>query len=160
MWRKHDLARLRGRSATERDLLVEAMWWLGVARGAILALPFRWTARLFALSPGETQTVVNPDSPEVTQRIAWALRVASARSPWRSTCLAQALAGSVMLRRRRLPGTLVLGVARSDAEGRQLMAHAWLSSGRAIITGIDEHERYNAVAKFTVNRRCVPPRAS
>jgi hypothetical protein len=158
MWRKNDLDRLRGRSAADRQLLVEAMLWLGIARSAILTIPFRWTTRLFALKPGEAGAdAVNPSSFAVAQRIGWALRAASGRSPWHSTCLAQALAGTSMLRRRGIPGTLTMGVARSAAESSGLEAHAWLSCSNIILTGADGCARYRVIAKFTLNLPCESP---
>ena len=57
-----------------------------------------------------------------------ALRRASRGHP--DTCLAQALAGRVMLRRRRLPSTLSLGVRE---EGGDLAFHAWLRAGGLLL---------------------------
>jgi hypothetical protein len=159
MWRKSDLDKLRGRSTADRQLLVEAMLWLGIARSAILTIPFRWTTRLFALKPGEAGTAVDQSSRAVARRIGWALRAASGRSPWHSTCLAQALAGTRMLRRRGIPGTLTMGVARSTVESSGLEAHAWLSCSSVILTGADGCERYRVIAKFTLNLPCEPPQA-
>ncbi len=153
MWRKNDFVKLRGRKAAGGRLLVEAMLWLALARSAILTIPFRWTVRLFALRPGEADGAgaIDQRSREMTQRISWALRVASARSPWQSTCLAQALAATGMLRCRRIPATLAMGVARSAADAASLEAHAWLSCDGVILTGAGGHEKYNIVAKFTLN---------
>jgi Transglutaminase-like superfamily len=164
MWRRRDFVELRRRSGAERQLLVEATLWLGLARSAILTIPFRWTTRLFALRPGEGDASTDRLSRELAQRIGWALRVASARSPWQSTCLAQALAGTGMLRRRRIPATLSMGVARSADQLNGMEAHAWLSCAGLILTGGGSHEKYNVVARFTLSRidqsqRCAPPHA-
>jgi Transglutaminase-like superfamily len=134
-------------------LFIEAMLWLAVARAAILTVPFRWITRLFALIPGDGDIAMDLRSGEMVQRISWALRVASARSPWNSTCLAQALAGTRMLRRRRIPATLAMAVAKRAEEPGSLEAHAWLSCGDVILTGAADHERYNVVAKFALNPR-------
>jgi len=152
MWRRDDFAKLRGRSAADRRLLGEAMLWLGLARCAILTIPFRWTTRLFALRPGEAGTGMDQPCPEVAQRVGWALRTAAAHSPWQSTCLAQALAGAGMLRIRRIPATLAMGVAKSADEPRSLEAHAWLSCDGSILTGRDAVEKYNVIAEFSVSR--------
>jgi hypothetical protein len=152
MWRRQDFVKLRERSAADRRLLVEAMVWLGLARCAILTIPFRWTTRLFALRSGEMVAAVDQSSRDLARRIGWALRSAGARSPWHSTCLAQALAGTVMLRRRRIPSSLTMGVAKSDVAPGSLSAHAWLSCGGNILTGRDGYEKFNIIAQFTVNR--------
>lgn len=152
MWQKNDFVRLRGRSVADRQLLAEAMLWLGLARAAILVIPFRWTTRLFALRSGDADALLDQPSRDIAHRIGWALRIAAARSPWRSTCLAQALAGTAMLRRRRIPATLAMGVAKSADEQRSLEAHAWLSCQGTIITGANGYEKYSVVAKYTLNR--------
>ncbi len=127
--------------------------WLGVARCAILTIPFRWTTRLFTLKPGGLAAAgVDPPSSALAHRIGWALRSAAARSPWQSTCLAQALAGTVMLRCRRIPSSLTMGVAKSGVAPGSLAAHAWLKCGGNILTGRDGHEKYSIVAEFTVSR--------
>ena len=51
----------------------------------------------------------------------------------------------LMLRRRGLPGTLHLGVAK---EGNRMEAHAWLRCGDQIVTGGHELERFGVVARF------------
>lgn len=145
MRRRLDFAGLGERSRADRRLLVEATLWLALARSALRTLPFRWIVRLFALSPGEGAPAVDTPSRNAAVRIGWALSAAAARTPWQSACLAQALAGSGMLRMRRIPGTVAMGVAKS-ATG--LEAHAWLSCGGAVVTGADGHERYQVVARF------------
>lgn len=160
MWRR-DFAKLRERSGLERQLLVAAVLWLGIARAAILTIPFRWTTRLFALSPAGVDAATGQPSPElrdVARRIGWALRIAAARSPWHSTCLVQALAGAAMLRSRRMPATLAMGVAKSSVEPGSLEAHAWLSCHGMILTGEPGHEKYNVVARYGLGRTSTPPR--
>jgi len=147
MWRIGDLFRLRKRSLAEQKLLIEATLWLGLARCCVRTIPFRWTTRLFALAPGEGAATADGSSREFASRIGWAVRAAAARTPWGSRCLAQALAGSGMLRARRIPATMAMGVAKTEPAG--LEAHAWLSCGGRILTGASGHERYRVVARFT-----------
>jgi hypothetical protein len=63
---------------------------------------------------------------------------------WRSKCLEQGLAAKAMLRRRGLPNTLYVAVAREVA----LEAHAWVRSGDICVTGQAEFDRYTVVARF------------
>lgn len=51
-----------------------------------------------------------------------------------------------MLSTRKVSSTLYLGVAR-DKE-KKLIAHAWLRSGKDIITGANEMEEFTEVARF------------
>ena len=161
MWRLRDFTKLRERSGVERQLLVAAILWLGVARAAILTIPFRWTTRLFALSPAGVDAATGQPSPElreVARHISWALSTAAARTPWHSTCLVQALAGAVILRCRRMPATIAMGVARSSVEQGSLEAHAWLSCHGIILTGEPGHEKYHVVARYGLGRTSMPPR--
>jgi hypothetical protein len=151
-----DFAGFRRQSTANRYLLVEAMVWLGLARAALVTMPFRWITRLFALRPGEEETSREGDSRELAGRVGWALRTAAARTPWPSTCLTQALAGSGMLWRRRIPGMMFMGVARASHVPGGIEAHAWLSSAGVILTGSGTHKRFQVVAKFTRGSRWRP----
>src|SRR6266700_3322628 len=131
-------SKLRARSAAERWLLIEAVLWLAVARAAIVAIPFRWITWLFALKSGIAGATTELETQGVASGIGWAVRTASTRTPWQSMCLAQSLAGSAMLRRRRIPADLTLGVARIGADCT-FTAHAWLTSGGVILTGAAGH---------------------
>jgi hypothetical protein len=79
----------------------------------------------------------------IAREVGWAVRAAAPKTPWKSACLAQALAGKWMLGRRGLHGTIRLGVAK-DADGN-LQAHAWLCTGDRIVTGGGTAGRFTAV---------------
>ncbi len=66
--------------------------------------------------------------------------------PWECKCLAQAISGKMMLRRRQTPSTLYLGVAKK--EDGDLNAHAWLRAGESIILGGGGLERFAVVSTF------------
>ena len=57
-------------------------------------------------------------------RLAWALAAAGRRLPGGRNCLAEALAGLVMLRRSGRPARLRIGVARRVSGS--FVAHAWV----------------------------------
>jgi hypothetical protein len=69
--------------------------------------------------------------------------------PWDAKCLAQAVAGKWMLRRRGLPSTLYLGVERVHEGEKWLEAHAWLRSGTDFVTGERHYERFHVLAAFS-----------
>jgi hypothetical protein len=137
-------------AASDRWLVLEALVWLGLARAAVLTLPFRWVAAALGQRRAATEDDSEAAPSPQLRRVAWALRRVSRYTPWRSNCLAQALAGHCMLRRRRLASILYFGVAK-DAQG-ELEAHAWLRSGGMTLTGDIELERYAVVAAFTDSR--------
>lgn len=136
-------ARLRQTSWAERRLLAEAVLLLAVARLSVLVLPFRW---LSALLGGDREETALDTPAAAAAAVGQAVERVSRFTPWRSNCLAQALAGHVMLRRRHVPTTLYLGVAK-DADVR-LHAHAWLRSGTLIVTGRSGHERFAPVMTY------------
>lgn len=145
--RKSDVRKFFARSAGDRWLALESLICLAVARMLVLTTPFRLAVGLLGLLPGEA----SPDSTSatgLTVQIGWALRAAAARTPWQSTCLVQALGGAAMLLRRRMPVTLVLGVAKDTIAEGGLSAHAWLCSGGAVLTGGNGMDRFTAVAVF------------
>lgn len=146
-----DLRKLSGQSPDNRRLLVEAVLCLGMIRAAIGVLPFAWVARRLALESGnaaESATAVDPAARITALRIGRAVRTAASRTPWESKCLAQALSGALMLRRRHIPFVLTLGVARTEERKPGIDAHAWLFSGDVLLTGAG-YERYSVLARFT-----------
>ena len=139
------LRKLFGLPWRDRLLLAEAAVALGVARLAVLVLPFRWIApRLgesMADSPEEDRL-----EPDLLRRIGWAVSVASHHLPWVSRCLAEAIAGKAMLRRRGVPSTLYLGLAKEGPA--DLEAHAWLRCGSTVLTGGQTSDVYTVIASF------------
>jgi hypothetical protein len=104
--------------------------WLGAR---ITALPVR------TATPTET-------------RVANAIRRGSGRLPWEPTCLAEATAGQIMLRRRGETGVVVIGLRPSptgtpDAEP-DWQAHAWLLGRRGALTGGPAAAGFTATTVF------------
>lgn len=143
------LRRLLARPRHEIALVFEALLWLALVRAALVVLPFRRIVGLAGLtqrsSAGPAPLAAIAGEPA---RIGWALGAAAAHTPWQSTCLCQALAGAAMLRRRRLPSTLYLGVARDASAPERVAAHAWLCCDDAIVTGAGVHAQFRSVATF------------
>jgi hypothetical protein len=134
-------------SGLERQLLVEAIVWLGLSRMAIM-MPFRWIApclgRQMATTPNTGHR--HRHELELVRLISWAINTAGRHVPWDCKCLARAIAGKQMLRRRKIPSTLYLGLAKEENVG--LKAHAWLKSGDIILTGHLEMPEYTVISTF------------
>jgi hypothetical protein len=115
--------------------------YLGIARAAVVALPFRMIAPRLGIARAESPatTVVPTGSGAVARAVA----AAAHRPPWRSRCLEQAIAAQAMLRRRGIESTLYLGVAKDP-----VVAHAWLRVGPVNVTGGEDVERFAVVASF------------
>ena len=111
----------------QRLLLLEAALFLGLARLALLALPFGRIAPWLQRSPdsgaGDTATVL---------AVGQAVAIAARNVPWNAVCLPQAMAAKAMLARRGQGSALHLGAARA---GDGLTAHAWLVVGGEVVVG-------------------------
>ncbi|MEZ4590930.1 MAG: lasso peptide biosynthesis B2 protein [Chloroflexota bacterium] len=133
-------------SWAERWLLLEATIWLALARLTLLFMPFRKIAPQLGQSQQETTATTSPYNAQRSERIGWAVRAIARRTPWESACLAQAISAKMMLRRRQIPSTLYLGLAKDNAQ--KMQAHAWLRCGEAILTGAKGHERFSVISFF------------
>lgn len=143
-WRR-GWAQFRCLGWSRRWLLVEAVGWLGLARLAVLCLPFRWIASwLGSAHAADTAPTLSGD-PRLAEEVQWALRVVSRRTPWQSNCLAQAIAGQRMLARRGAATALYMGLRR---EGPELAAHAWLRSAGVLVCGGPQDESFTVVSTF------------
>ena len=140
----------RARTTPPRDLLLasEAFGWLGALRVAVALVPLRRLASLLGVTPAEPSLCFEnvTERTDVEDRIGWAIRASSGRTPWESTCLVQALAGLAMLRVRGLDGTIFLGIART-ADG-EVAAHSWLRRGDRLVTGGANRATFTAVAAY------------
>jgi len=127
--------------------VLEAAIALVLARALLRVLPFARVAQL----AGGVDTVLPSDEPgrRTTEpqalAVGRAIGAASRRLPGRSTCLVRALAGRLMLARRRIPSGLVLGVGSTD---RAIHAHAWLVAGGGTVCGGREAPAFRPIAAF------------
>lgn len=154
-WR-HEMARIRGLAPPQRRLAIEAGLWLGVIRLAVLALPFRWVASALRLEPlaatNETRVpeAIGGESPsqdvDAARAVGRVVRAVAAHTPWSSTCLVQSLTGHMLLRRRHVTSTVILGVA-TDSDGG-LIAHSWLICGDLVVTGGAGREHFRPIAAY------------
>ena len=129
-------------------MLVEAGILLALARIAVLTVPFRLIAARLGEHMEESDVIDDPVSAELGRRIGWAIGAVSKYAPWRTKCLEQTLAAKSMLRMRRIPNTMYLGVAPGGHAGSPLGAHAWLRTGTLHVTGGSNVERYAVLSTF------------
>jgi hypothetical protein len=132
------LKRFTDLPSNRRGLSIEAVITLGIARLLVLCVPIRWITRLLERPASRAPLNIAPTD-EIVREVGWAVRAAAPKTPWKSACLPQALAGKWMLARRGIHGTIRLGVAKNASGG--LEAHAWLYSGGVILTGGGEPMR-------------------
>ena len=127
---------------SDQLLIWEAGLWLLMAKLAILLIGFKRTASWL----GHPRALIEPDRPTFPEsgpkRLGKYIQKTAKHVPWDSKCLVQAIAGQLMLKVRRLPGTIYFGV---NKENGQMKAHAWLRSGSTILTGGQQKKQYTLV---------------
>jgi len=131
---------------TDWLLLGETTLWLFLTRLAIISLPFNLVIRNCGVPNTQSSKYLSPGQRDVVDQITWAIDAVRWVTPWDSNCLARAITGKRMLRRRGLSSTLYLGVNKSKPQ--TLEAHAWLRCGDRYITGVPENENFTTVATF------------
>jgi hypothetical protein len=120
-----------GVRATEWWLRAEAAAMLIIVRLGLRILPYRTARQLLDRSAGPA---AEGPSIEHVRRIARAVTVVARRLRG-STCLVQALAANVMLRRRGLASEISIGVRRSGSGTTKLEGHAWVEHDGTVILG-------------------------
>lgn len=133
-------------SAADRRLLILSVCLVGLVRTGLWLLPFRVLWRLLARF--EPQSGAAPAAePMAVKRICWAVRLTSRYIP-SASCLTQALAAKVLLRRRGHAAKLRIGVAKGVVANFE--AHAWVEvDGRVVIGGSDSRlKRYTGLPEF------------
>ena len=122
---------------------------LGLARLAVLALPFRWVMRASGDHLVQSPNDIPVADAETAERVAWAVQSMRHLTPWDSNCLAQGIAGQQMLRRRGVESTLYIGVDKNVP--RSFETHAWLRCGRKTLTGAGLQDQFTAVVSYAKN---------
>lgn len=143
----HLLTTFLKKPPADRVLYLEATFWLAISRLAILILPFKWIAPFLGTHMAQTDTRDDPAQKETTTRVCRTIGTMSRHLPWECKCLAQAISGKRMLRRRHIHSTLYLGVAKK--QNGDLNAHAWLRTGDTVVLGGGGLERFAVVSTFT-----------
>lgn len=132
----------------EKLLFVPVWLLLGIARAAVLTIPFRRIAPVFgADARGQSFVpIIDTDATARARRIGRQIRLVARYCPWDANCLAQAITAALMLDIARIPYAMFFGVCRNEKGGMD--AHAWVASGRAHVTGGYGFGRYGVVGVF------------
>lgn len=140
-------------SHSRRQLVFEACrellraWWLVRFR------EFRsYAGELGEAHPATFTTEFTHDDTVLLRDVRWAIDAVNRTVGGRFTCLMQAMAGKVMLNRRGVENTLVLGAKLKRDEASEgdppMAAHAWLKVGRLILLGGEASVGYVPVTSY------------
>jgi hypothetical protein len=144
------LRKLGSRSWPERWLLLRTTLALATMRLAVGLVPFRVIVRLLRLREAKPAQLTGPAHEVRAARTGCAVRSVAAHAPWHSTCLVQALAAAILLRRDGIEATLSLGVAKDADAPEGLIAHAWLRCGDSVVLGETESDRFTELTSLVV----------
>lgn len=138
--------------AARKLLAAEAAWELLRARALTLRPARVYFAALGTLADGETQPEERLTAEDLAAEIGRAVDTVARCLPFRALCLEQAIAMRRLLRRRGIPATVCLGIARDGADrarpGDGRAAHAWVSVGTQVVSGERMRENFAIVALF------------
>ena len=131
----------------DKILFFQAFFLSGIARIAILFIPFKVVKRFLGTPKKESSYEIKIEEYRRVKRVAWAVNQASKYTPWESKCLVKAITAQRMLKTYKTYSTIYLGVNKNEKNNMQ--AHAWLRSGSVFVTGGYEKDNFKEVAKFS-----------
>ena len=130
-------------------LFFEALCLIGLARIATKFYSFQRLLEI--LGTHSTKTTEEPltiDEKRHYYEYTKAINRAARVSFWHTMCYEQALTAKLMLRRRKVPSTIYIGMHRKE-ENQELEGHAWLRVQDFIVTGNTDLSKYVVVGVFS-----------
>ncbi len=128
-------------------LVIISFFLLGIMRLLILIIPFKHLIAIMGKEMRESPFTLPEKSQARGLWVSWAVNIMSKYTPWESKCYVRALTAMLILKILRIPSTLYLGVSKSEVNN--LIAHAWLRSGKEYITGAAEIDQFKCVSYFS-----------
>ena len=129
----------------EKKTVIEVVILLLYGR-ILLLLPYRFMKSFFGSYNEEASNDKTVNIREL-RRISSYIRRIGERLPWKCTCLVNAIAAKIMLRRRKIPSTIFFGMAKNSDD--KIAAHAWVKCGDIYVTGEHTEHEYKSVGHFT-----------
>lgn len=130
----------------EKFCIIQTFFYTGFYRAFILFIPFNKLRKRMGSHKQESSDKVDNDTYRIARRISSRVLFISAKTPWESKCLVQALTAQKLLKRKGISTTIYLGVKKD--RNNNMLAHAWIRCGSYYVTGGDSREGYAVVAKF------------
>lgn len=135
-----------------RLMLAEALVFLIWSWFAVRGIGFKRYARFLGkVKPGE-YIAERPSEEEQLALVRWAIQTVNRQFGIRFNCLMQGITAKLMLNRRGIANTLVLGakfsLSEQDVSPEAFEAHAWLWAGKRIIVGGEERPDYIPLTSY------------
>ena len=132
-------------SFRDKKLLFEASALLVLSSLFVRMIAFRHIHR-FLQAHWRRRSRAASDSVQDIELINLSVSRATSLLPWKPLCLSESIVTFIMLRRRRIPATIVAGVQLS--EGSSLHAHAWVETTRSAAETDAENSNFTVVVKI------------
>ncbi len=120
-------------------LMLEAAFWLTLARAALVLVPFPRIGRYLGKlqKPAAQVLDMHDETAAKVRRIGGSVNAVANRFPAEMVCLPRALAAWQMLHRRGIASRLHFGtpLTPDPKRGPRLQTHAWLTSSGVRVTG-------------------------
>lgn len=144
----HRIQKLFQLSLTDWVLLAQCIYFLAISKSKIKLLKFQKVAPTLGKINDEARSILTPTEYAQAEKIRLFIMRASRFVPWRSVCMDQAMTGVILLKKKRIPCTLYMGVRKKES-GKGLDAHAWVICGEQIVLGGQKSKFYTETARFT-----------
>lgn len=131
----------------DKMLFIETFLLLLFVKVILLLVPLRKLTRHFGTNNKTSPSLTIKEMQEAL-RIRLSMSGVSANVLWKSVCLDQALATTLLLARRKIPHCLFFGVKKNDTADK-IIAHAWVTCGDTILIGGGRSRHYIAVAGYS-----------
>lgn len=135
-------------SARARWMTLFSWWLLGLARLAVLTVPFSLISRYLGRQVGRAlfSPLLDARQTQLACDIGRAVQAAARHTPWQSLCQPQVLAARFWFAFWGLPYVIYYGLQKNELG--QLQAHAWSQAGRVRVTGGDALPDYVVVGSY------------
>ena len=110
----------------------------------ILTVPMNIIKKFMGVLNEESAQEESMEKYKEASKVSHTVNSVCGQTPWESKCLVRALTAQHLLKKKKIPSTLYLGVGK---KGDAMIAHAWLRSGRYYLAG-GSGDGYVQVAKF------------
>lgn len=127
-----------------KRLFIKVLLLSGIYRICILTVPMKRLKTFMGTLNEESDQEETAERYRQVAKISNAVMRVCGHTPWKSKCFVRALTAQYLLKKKRIPSTLYLGVG---VDGNDMKAHAWIRSGKCYLTG-GSGEGYTVVAKF------------
>lgn len=137
---------LRKLSNRERGLIAIMAWWLIIGHIYKRCLPFRIIAKTLGKHGINPQIDLSPQKKLKLDKLRNLFGKVAYTLPMHTTCLVRAFAMAQILKKRRIPYTVFIGVSFDPQ--KTIKAHAWVRCGAITVIGGDGEMNFTVISTF------------